>query len=152
VRILHILYDIAILTNFHLSGMTWDEDLGAFIEASQTPPHLIASHSCAICDSQSAKKRSETPTLGPGCFLYLGTTYHELDFVYVLNDQDEDAPYIIAQVLSFDMDNLSQTVQVQIRQLEHYDNLAIHNLDAFNWKKDEVCIKNLTCYVTNVSI
>jgi hypothetical protein len=137
------MYHISILTKCYLSGMTWDEDLCAFKEASQMPSHSMTPHSCAICDSQSAKNKLETPTLGFGSFSYLDITYHELDFVYILNDQDNDAPYLIAQVLSFSMDSSRQTIQVQIRQLDHYDNLAIHDLGTSYWKKDEVCINTL---------
>ena len=117
--------------------MTWNEDSGAFIEATQMPSHLMASYPCTICVSQHAKKESKKPTLGLGSFSYLGITYHEQDFVYVLNDQDYDAPYIIAQVLSFGTKH--STIQVQVRQLECYDNLITPDLRASNWKRDDVC-------------
>jgi hypothetical protein len=139
---------IFIFSNPHLSGLTWDEDLGAFIEASQVPSHLTP-HSCVICGSQSTKRKFETPTLGLGSFSHLGTTYHKLDFIYTLNDQDDDESYIIAQVLGFYMNNSTQTIQVHIRQLEHCDNLAMCQPSAsFNWRKDEVCSRNLIIYLS----
>jgi hypothetical protein len=116
--------------------MTWNEDLGAFIEATQMSSHLMATYPCTICVSQHTKKESETPTLGLGSFSYLGITYHEQDFVYILNDQDYDAPYIISQVLSFGTKH--STIQVQVRQLEHYDDLITPNLRASDWKRDDV--------------
>ena len=140
---------ISIFSNPHLSGLTWDEDLGAFIEDSQVSSHLTPSHSCVICGSQSAKTKFETPTLGLGSFSHLGITYHQLDFIYTLNDQDDDAPYVIAQVLSFDMNNPTQIIQVHVRQLEHCDNLAMCHLSASsNWRKDEVCSRNLIIYLS----
>jgi len=56
-----------------------------------------------------------------------------------LNEQDEDAPYKIAQILSFTQDNT--TIQVQIRELKHYDDLVKQKFTSFhlaNWRKDEV--------------
>lgn len=97
---------------------------------------------CAICDSKAAKKKSESPIFSLDSIFYLGTRYHEMDFIYALNKHDEDAPYMIAQVLSFLQDGLSQTIQVQIRQLKHYNDLVEHDiasLNLANWRKDEVC-------------
>lgn len=97
---------------------------------------------CVICDLKAAKKKSETPILNLGSIFYLGTVYHKFDFVYVLNEQDEDASYKIGQILSLFENNAGNTVQVQIRLLKHYDDFALHELNSFNlanWIKDEVC-------------
>jgi hypothetical protein len=81
-----------------------------------------------------------------------------LDFIYLLNKQNEDAPYKIGQILSFAQDNENNTIQLQIRKLRCYDNFAAkHNLYSFqaNWKKDEVCNNNLNCsftYICYISI
>jgi hypothetical protein len=94
---------------------------------------------CAICDYQTAKSKSESPALGPGSISYLGITYHEQEFIYVLNEQDEDAPYQIAQILNFNQDDTA--IQVQIRLLKHYDDLVKQDYTSFyftDWKKDEV--------------
>jgi hypothetical protein len=70
-----------------------------------------------------------------------------LDFIYILNEQDEDAPYKIGQILSFAQDNASNTVQVQIRLLKHF---AKHrnSFHLANWMKDEVCNNNFTYLFT----
>ncbi|KAF8261693.1 S-adenosyl-L-methionine-dependent methyltransferase [Lactarius quietus] len=81
---------------FFCSGLIWDEDLGAFMEATLTSSPK-SSQTCAICDSKIA--------------------------------QNKDAPYIIGQILSF-TDGKNQAPQVQIRQLEHYDDLIRHELSA----------------------
>lgn len=132
-----------ILTAFvYFSGLLWDEDLGAFLEFTKVtfPSHSELSQTCMICDSQAAQKKSETPTLDLGSIFYLGTAYHKLDFIYVLNKQDKDACYKIGQILSFSQDNATNTVQVQIRLLKHYDNFAESNsFNLANWMKDEVC-------------
>lgn len=128
------------LNNIYLSGLVWDEEFGAFLEPTQIFSHT-PSQTCAICGSQAAKRKSETPTLSLGSISYLGIIYHELDFVYVLDEQDEDASYKIGQILSFTQDDA--TIQVQIRQLKHYDDLVKQELSSFhlaNWKKDEVLI------------
>ena len=99
----------------------------------------MPSQSCSICISQAAKRKSESPTLSLGSISYLGVTYHELDFIYFLRGQDEDAPYKIAQILSFTQDNTA--IQVQVRQLRHYDDLVKQkpiSFQAANWRKDEV--------------
>jgi len=108
---------------------------------------------CALCDSQAAKNKSECPTINLGSISYLGARYHELDFIYAINEQDEDAPYMIAQVLSFSQDHTSQSVQVQIRQLRHYDDLVQSGQTPFNianWKKDEVFIGIYLFFCSNV--
>jgi hypothetical protein len=78
-----------------------------------------------------------------------------LDFIYVLNEQDEDAPYEIGQILSFAQDH-TNTIQLQIRMLKHYDDFAAkHGLNSFNqanWKEDEVCDNNFTCSFTYIAI
>ena len=120
-----------------MSGLIWDEGLGAFIEATQSPT-AAPSQTCAICDAQVAQKESESPALDFGSFSYLGASYHELDFIYALNEQD--APYIIGQILSFTNGHANQAPQVQIRWLERYDDLIRHEPSAnIGRKKDEVC-------------
>lgn len=128
------------LINIHFSGLIWDEELGSFLETIQTPS--TPSQTCSICVSQAAKQKSESPTLSLGSIFYLGVTYHELDFIYILNEQDEDASYKIAQILSFAQDGA--TIQVQIRQLKHYDDLIKQKLTTYhlaNWRMDEVLLK-----------
>ncbi|KAF8503256.1 S-adenosyl-L-methionine-dependent methyltransferase [Russula emetica] len=126
---------------FYCSNLIWDEDLAAFLESTQDPFNTELSHFCAICDSQAIKRKSETPILNLGSIFYLGMVYHKLDFIYVLNEQDEDAPYEIGQILNFSQDNANNTIQLQIRKLKHYDDFAVkheHNLfNQANWKKDE---------------
>jgi hypothetical protein len=79
-----------------------------------------------------------------------------LDFIYVLNEQDEDAFYKIAQILDFAQDNKTNTIQLQIRKLKHYNDFAAkHGLDSFhqaNWKKKEVCNNNFSCSFTYIAI
>ena len=122
------------------------------MESTQDFSHTELSQTCAICDCQAAKKRSETPILDSGSIFYLGTVYHKLDFIYILNEQNEDALYKIGQILSFSQDNTSNTIQVQIRQLKHYDNFAEHGLNSIakfnlaNWMNDEVCYNNFTYF------
>ncbi|KAH9180823.1 S-adenosyl-L-methionine-dependent methyltransferase [Lactarius sanguifluus] len=144
---------------FFCSGLIWDEDLGAFIEAAQTPP-LVSPGACAICDSQAAQKEIQTPALNFGSFSYLGANFHELDFIYALHEQDEDAPYIIGQVLSFTRGHADQVPQVQIRQLEHYDDLIgpeCRKKDEqrlyFTLKTESIPINNIVgkCYVQHPS-
>jgi hypothetical protein len=68
-----------------------------------------------------------------------------LDFIYVLNEQDEDSPYEIGQILSFSQNSESDMVQVKIRQLKYYDDIAkqrLNSLNLANWKRDEVCDNN----------
>lgn len=114
--------------------MTWDEELGAFLEATQTPSS-ISSQTCVICDFRACQSKS--PAIHSGSFSHLGTIFHELDFIYALHD--EDAPYIMGQILSFN-DDENQPPQVQIRQLEHYDNLIRHESNTNTIRtKDEVC-------------
>ena len=128
------------INNIYSSGLVWDEEFGAFLEPTQISSHT-PSQTCAICDSEAAKGKSETPTLSLGSISYLGIIYHELDFVYVLDEQDDNAPYKIGQILSFTQDNA--IIQVQIRQLKHYDDLVKQEPSSFhlaNWKKDEVLI------------
>jgi hypothetical protein len=73
-----------------------------------------------------------------------------LDFIYFLNEQDEDAPYEIGQIVDFAQNNSNNTLQLQIRRLKHYDDFAAkHGLNSFtqaNSKKDEVCNNNLNYY------
>ncbi|KAH9026772.1 S-adenosyl-L-methionine-dependent methyltransferase [Lactarius pseudohatsudake] len=144
---------------FYCSGLIWDEDLGAFIEAAQTPP-LVSPDACAICDSQAAQKEIQTPALNFGSFSYLGANFHELDFIYALHEEDEDAPYLIGQVLSFTSGHADQVPQVQIRQLEHYDDLIgpeSRKKDEqrlyFTLKTESIPIKNIVgkCYVQHPS-
>jgi len=78
-----------------------------------------------------------------------------LDFIYVLNEQDEDAPYKIGQILNFAQDNANNTIQLQIRKLKHYDDFAAGHRDSFNqayWKKDEVCDNNFSFSFTYTAI
>ncbi|KAI9459440.1 S-adenosyl-L-methionine-dependent methyltransferase [Lactarius psammicola] len=149
---------------FFCSGLIWDEDLGAFIKAAQIPPP-ISSQACAICDSQMAQRESKSPVLTFESFSYLGTSFHKLDFIYALYEQDEDAPYIIGQILSFTNGLPNQAPQVQIRQLEHYDDLVKHELSLnlgrkkdeqrlyFTHKTESIPIKNIVgkCYVQHPS-
>lgn len=126
--------------NITLSGLIWDEETGAFLEPTQISS-CTSLQTCSICDYQASKRKSESPTLSHGCISYLGITYHELDFIYVLNEQDPDAPYQIAQILNFVQDDT--TIQVQIRLLRHYDDLVQQSPTSFffaNWKKDEVLL------------
>jgi hypothetical protein len=75
-----------------------------------------------------------------------------LDFIYFLNEQDEDAPYEIGQLVNFSQDNSNNTLQLQIRRLKHYDDFAArHGLNSFtqaNSKKNEVCDNNFYYYFT----
>lgn len=110
----------------------------------------MLSQTCAICDSQAAKKKFETPFLNLGSIFYLGTVFHKLDFVYVLNKQDEDASYRIGQIIGFTQDHASSAVYVQIKQLKHFDNFAKHGFNSFNlanWMNDEVCDSNFTYFL-----
>ncbi len=128
------------------SGLIWDEDLGTFLESSPAS-YTEPSQTCAICDSQAAKTKAETPFLNLGSIFYQGIVYHNLDFIYILNEQDEDSPYEIGQILSFSQNNESNIVQVKIRQLKYYDDIAKQRLNSFNlanWKRDEVCDNNFT--------
>jgi len=137
------------LNNIILSGLIWDEETGAFSE----PTQVSSCTSCSICDYQATKRKSESPTLSLGCISYLGITYHEMDFIYVLNKQDQDAPYQIAQILNFDQDDA--TVQVQIRLLKHYDDLVRQSSTSFyfaNWKKDEVLLVIVSLFFADVII
>lgn len=140
---------IILLTLFYFSGLVWHEDLGAFLESTQVSSHPELSQTCAICDSQAAEKKSETPFLDLGSISYLGTVFHKLDFVYILNEQNEDASYRIGQILSFAQDNASNTVHVQIRHLKHYDDFAEQNFtfNLANWMKDEVCKSNFFLFL-----
>jgi hypothetical protein len=139
-----ILY-IILIALIYFSNLIWDEDLAAFLESTHSPSTEF-SQTCAICDSQAIKTKSETPIFNFGSIFYLGIAYHKLDFIYVLNEQDEDAPYEIAQILDFSQDNENNTIQLQIRKLKHYDDFAAkHSLNFFNqanWKGDEVCNNN----------
>lgn len=135
-----------------LSGLIWDEEIGAFLEPTQISSSTSL-QTCSICDYQAIKRKSESPTLSPGCISYLGITYHELDFIYVLNKQDQDAPYQIAQILNFIQDDA--TVQVQIRLLRHYDDLVRQSSTSFyfdNWKKDEVLFVIRFFFSADISI
>jgi hypothetical protein len=138
----------------YFSNLIWDEDLAAFLESTQDSSDTH-SNICAICVSQAIKRKSETPILNLGSLFYLDTVYHKLDFIYLLNEQDEDAPYEIGQILSFAQDN-HNTIQLQIRRLKHYDDfVAKHKLYSFNqanWKKDEVCHNSFTCSFTYIAI
>jgi hypothetical protein len=128
------------LIYIYFSGLIWDEEFGGFLEPNQITSSTL-SQTCSICISQAAKRKSESPTLSLGSISYLGVTYHELDFIYISNEQDEDAPYKIAQILSFAQDDAA--IQVQIRQLKHYDDLFKQKLTSShsaNWRKDEVLL------------
>lgn len=138
------------MTFIYFSGLLWDEDLGAFLEPTQVSSHSKIFQTCVICDTQAAEKKSETPTFNLGSIFYLGIAYHKLDFIYILNEQDEDACYKIGQILSFFQDDASNIVQVQIRLLKHYDSFAEHRLDFLNsasWMKDEVCNSIFICFL-----
>jgi hypothetical protein len=141
-----ILY-IILIALIYFSNLIWDEDLAAFLESTHDPSTEF-SQSCAICNSQAIKTKSETPYFNLGSIFYLGIAYHKLDFIYVLNEQDEDAPYEIAQILDFVQDNRNNTIQLQIKNLKHYDDfIAKHRLNSFNqanWKEDEVCNNNFS--------
>jgi hypothetical protein len=135
-----------------LSGLIWDEESSAFSEPTQISS-CIPLQTCAICDYQAAKRKAESPTLSLGSISYLGTTYHELDFIYVLNEEDKDAPYQIAQILNFNQDDA--TIQVQIRLLRHYDDLVKQHPTSFylaNWKKDEVLLIIACFFFANMII
>lgn len=102
------------------------------METTQSPS--TSTQTCAICDA----KESKSPALNFGSILYLGAHFHELDFIYALHE--DDGPYIIGQILSFTNDDANQAPQVQIRQLEHYDDLISHKpSDNVCRVKDEVC-------------
>ena len=140
------------LNNIISSGLIWDEETGAFSEPTQVSS-CISFQTCSICDYQATKRKSESPTLSLGCISYLGITYHEMDFIYVLNKQDQDAPYQIAQILNFDQDDA--TVQVQIRLLRHYDDLVRQSSTSFyfaNWKKDEVLLVIVSLFFADMVI
>ena len=140
------------LINITLSGLIWDEENGAFLEPTQEFS-CTSLQTCSICDYHATKRKSESPTLSLGSISYLGTTYHELDFIYVLDKQDKDAPYQIAQILNFAQDNTS--VQVQIRLLRHYDDLVRQSSISFysaNWKKDEVLLVIIFFFFANIII
>jgi hypothetical protein len=147
---------VILITFIYFSGLLWDEDLGAFLESTSVSPSFTElSPTCVICDLKAAKKKSETPILNLGSIFYLGTVYHKFDFIYVLNEQDEDASYKIGQILSLSEDNAGNTVQVQIRQLKHYDDFAMHELNSFNlanWMKDEVCSNNFVYSFTYIAL
>ncbi len=157
---MHLINSIAgkflyiIIYNFnnfiYFSNLIWDEDLAAFLESTHDPSTKF-SQTCAICDSQAIKRKFETPILYFGSILYLNTVYHKLDFIYVLNGQDEDASYKIGQILDFAQDNENNTIQLQIRKLKHYNNFAAkHGLNSLNWKKDEVCDNYFNCSFTYI--
>jgi hypothetical protein len=134
-----ILYYIIFYFSTSSSGLIWDEGPGAFIEATQSPSPT-SSQACVICDAQVAQKESESPALDFGSFSYLGATFHELDFIYAQALRGQDAPYIIGQILSFTNGHANQAPQVQVRWLEHYDDLIRHEPSAnVGRKKDEVC-------------
>ena len=117
------------------------------MEGTQSPSQM-SSQTCAICDSHKAQKESKSPALDFGSFSYLGATFHEFDFIYALHEQD--TPYIIGQILSFTDGHANQAPQVQIRQLEHYDDAIGHELSAnVGKKRDEVCAILLSFYFTN---
>jgi hypothetical protein len=105
------------------------------MEATQTPSPL-SSQTCAICDSQAAQ--STMPAINLGSFSHLGASFHELDFIYALHEEDTDAPYIIGQILSFN-DDANQVPHIQIRQLGHYDLIGPQSSANLSRKKDEVC-------------
>lgn len=106
------------------------------MEATQIPSP-ISSQTCAICNSRAAQ--SISPAINLGSFSHLGDSFHELDFIYALHEEDNDAPYTIGQILSFNED-ANQGPQVQIRQLEHYDDLIRHESSAnVSSEKHEVC-------------
>jgi hypothetical protein len=122
------------------------------LESTQDPSDTPL-EACVICDSQATKRKFETPFFKLGSIFYLDTVYHKLDFIYLLNEQDEDAPYEIAQILDFTQNDSSSTLLLQIRRLKHYDDFAArHGLDSFtkaNCKKDEVCDHNFE-YFSNL--
>jgi hypothetical protein len=135
----------------YFSNLIWDEDLAAFLESTHDPSTKF-SQTCAICDSQAIKRKSETPILNSGSIFYLGTVYHKLDFIYLLNKQDGDAPYKIGQILNFAQDNENNTIQLQIRKLKHYNDFAAkHGLNSLNWKKNEVCDNCFNCSFTYIA-
>ena len=132
----------------YFSNLIWDEDLAAFLESTQDSSKTY-SKTCVICDSQAIKRKSETPILNLGSIFYQDTVFHKLDFIYLLNEQDEDAPYDIGQILDFAQDNPNNTIQLQIRRLKHYDNfVARQGFNQANSKKFEVCNNNFTCFFT----
>ena len=136
-----------LITFIYFSGLIWDEDLAAFLDFTQDLSYTDLSQSCAICNSQAIKRKFETPIFNLDSIFYLGIVFHKLDFIYILNEQDEDAPYEIGQILNFVEDIANNTIQVRIRRLKHYEDFATkHQLDSFyqtNWKKDEVCVNNI---------
>lgn len=79
-----------------------------------------------------------------------------MDFIYILNEQDEDALYEIGQILNFTQDITNNIIQVQIRRLKHYEDFATkHKLDFFyqaNLQKDEVCVNNLIVLFTYIAM
>lgn len=133
---------IILITFIYFSNLIWDEDLAAFLESTHDPSTEY-SQTCVICDSQAIKRKSETPILNCGSIFYLGIVYHKLDFIYVLNEQDEDAPYEIGQILNFAQNNGNDTIQLQIRKLKYYDDFA-----AKNGLNQVVCDNNFSCSFT----
>lgn len=125
--------------------------------SSQDPFYTeSSSQTCAICNSQAIERQSKAPILDLGSIFYLGIHYHKLDFIYVLNEQDEDAPYQIGQILNFAQDDANNTIQLHIRILQHYfDFAAKYGLNSFNqanWKKDEVCVNYFSYSFTYIGI
>lgn len=151
----YILFYIILIIFIYFSNLIWDEDLAAFLESTYDPSSEF-SQTCAICDSQAIRQKSETPLFNLGSIFYQGIVYHKLDFIYILNKQDEDAPYKIGQILDFAQDNGNNTIQLQIRKLKCYNNFAIkHGLcssNQANWKKDEVCDNSFSCSFTYIVI
>jgi hypothetical protein len=146
---LYIWLHIILITFIYFSNLIWDEDLAAFLESTYDPSTEF-SETCAICDSQAIKRKSETPILNNGNIFYLGTVYHKLDFIYILNEQDEDAPYEIGQILDFAQNNKNNTIQLQIRKLKHYNDFAAeHKLNSFN---QMVCDNNFSYSFTYIAI
>ena len=135
------------LINF--SNLIWDEDCAAFLESIQDSSNT-PSKSCVICNFQAIKKKSETPIFNLGSIFYLDTVFHQWDFIYILNEQNEDAPYEIGQILGFFQDNSNNTIQLQIRRLKHDDDFIVSRF--FNQGKDEVCVNNFSCSFTYIAI
>ena len=76
-----------------------------------------------------------------------------MDFIYILNGQDEDALYKIGQILDFSQDNEDNTIQLQIRKLKHYDKFAAkHGLNSSDQAKDEVCDNNFSWSFTYIAL
>lgn len=123
---------------------------------SSQDPIYTNSQTCAICDSQAIERKFKVPIFDLGSIFYLGIYYHKLDFIYVLNEQDEDAPYRIGQILNFAQDDANNTIQLQIRILQYYNDFAAkYGLSSFNqanWIKDEVCDNYLSYSFTYIAI